>query len=146
MKKRDAINEVTRALTESLRSGANRVGFIVPSTTPDTRATSSSSPAPRDPDFEFVGWQFFALTGPFENEELNNGGDAKLRTPNGTFIGLVWTTTGKLAHRFDFTPLFGPMLYVDVPAPIRAWSDLRPYFESLVPLFEAELREREVPR
>ena len=88
-------------------------------------------------------WQFFTLDGRFGDEELNDGGDAKLRAPNGTLIGLVWTATGKLTHRFDFTPSFGPMLYVDVPAPIRAWSDLRAYFESLAPTLEAELRQHE---
>ena len=141
MKKRDTIDAVRRLLTESLRSGANKVGFVVAPPVSGA-AAEPPLPLPRTPEFEFSGWQFFALDRHFEDEELNDGGDARLRAPDGTHIGLVWTATGKLTHRFDFSSMPMPMLYVDVPLAVSAWSELRPHFEALAPALEAELRSR----
>jgi hypothetical protein len=139
MKKRDAVEAIRGALTKSLRSGAKKVGFVVPE--PGTSAPGAV-PLPRTPDFEFSGWLFFALNGPFEDEPLNDGGDAKLRAPDGSYIGLVWKATGKLSHRFDFDSMYAPMLYVDVPDSVATFAELRPYFEALVPALEADMRGR----
>jgi hypothetical protein len=137
MKRHEALEAVRRALAQQRRSGAVKVGFVVPEREP---ASALVPPEPRAPEFEFSGWQFFALTGAFEDEPLNDGGDATLRAPDGTYIGLVWGATGKLAHRFDFASMQMPVLYVDVPGAVASWAELRPHFEALAPALEAELR------
>jgi hypothetical protein len=68
------------------------------------------------------------------------GGEAILRLPNGTAIRLVWTATGRLAHRFDFTSPSEPILYVEVPAAVASLAELQPQFEALTPALAAELR------
>ena len=139
MKKHEALEAVRRALAQQRRSGAVNVGFVMPER--NEPASAALPPEPRAPEFEFSGWQFFALTGSFEDEPLNDGGDATLRAPDGTYIGLVWGATGKLAHRFDFASMHVPMLYVDVPGAVASWAELRPHFEELAPALEAELRD-----
>jgi len=67
------------------------------------------------------------------------GGEAVLRLPNGTAIRLVWSATGRLAHRFDFTSPSEPILYVEVPA-VASLAELQPHFEALTPALAAELR------
>jgi hypothetical protein len=135
MKKRDAVDAIRRAFAgKDLR----RIRFA--STEPESSA-SSSVPArdERAPEFEVAGWQFFALTSPFEGE-LDESGDAKLRTPDGAYIGLVWDATGESRYEFDFAPAFGPMLYVQVPKAVADWEELRSQLEPLIPLIEAEYR------
>jgi hypothetical protein len=68
------------------------------------------------------------------------GGEATLRLPNGTAIRLVWTATGRLAHRFDFTSPSEPILYMEVPAAVASLAELQPQFEALTPALAAELR------
>jgi hypothetical protein len=142
MKKHEAIEAVRRVLAQQRRSGATTVGLLAPK--PTSEPTSPPvTPETRGPEFEFSGWQFFTITGPFEDEPLNDGGDATLRAPDGTYLGLVWGATGKLAHRFDFTATHIPMLYVDVPSAVASWAELRHHFEALAPALEGELRARE---
>jgi hypothetical protein len=93
----------------------------------------------RGPDFELAGWQFFALDRPFDGG-LDRGGDAKLRSPTGQFIGLVWDATGRSDFKFDFTPNFGPMLYVEVPRAVASYAELRAQFEALIALIDAAYR------
>jgi hypothetical protein len=96
-------------------------------------------PVNRGPDFQLAGWQFFALDRPID-ESPDRGGDAKLRSPTGEFIGLVWDATGRSKFSFDFTPNFGPMLYVEVPRPVTSYAELRTLFEALIPSIEAAYR------
>ena len=137
VKKRDAIEAVKQALsTHRSRSGVVKIGFVG-SDGSDPAPVSAASPAPRAPEFELAGWQFFSKTGLWEDESTD-GGDADFRAPDGTYIGLVWTATGKSKHQFDFTPGFGPMLYVDVPQTVATWQELRLQMEPLVAAIEAE--------
>jgi hypothetical protein len=139
MKKHEALEAVRKALAQQRRFGDTPVAPLHtgPATPPPP---TSAGIAPRTPDFEFCGWQFFALTSKFEDEPLEDGGDAKLRSPDGRWIGLAWSATGSLYHRFDLTNAQVPMLYVDVPASVAKLSDLRPYFEALVPALQAAMR------
>ena len=93
----------------------------------------------RGPDFELAGWQFFALDRPLD-DGLDRGGDAKLRSPTGQFVGLVWDATGRSLFRFDFTPNFGPMLYVEVPQPVASYAELRAQLEALIPSIDSAYR------
>src|SRR5215467_8119676 len=67
------------------------------------------------------------------------GGEEMLRLPNGIAIRLVWAATGRLAHRFNFTSLTEPILFMEVPATVTSLAELRPHFDALVPAFAAEL-------
>src|SRR5579863_5533805 len=96
-------------------------------------------PVNRAPDFELAGWQFFALDRPFDGE-LDSGGDAKLRSPTGQVVGLVWDATGRSQFRFDFTPNFGPMLYVEVPQAVTSYAELRAQFEAIIAPIDAAYR------
>ena len=129
MKKRDAIEIVRKAL-------ANR-----PLSDAEKRSLQEHSYARiRPPEFAFSGWHFVALSGPFDDEPLNDHGDAALRAPDGTHVGLAWTATGKLAHSFDFKSLLKPMLHVDIPAPVASWTELTAHLETLAPALDADLR------
>src|ERR1700747_721839 len=101
MKKREAIEVVRKALAQRHRSGVSKKGSVSAE-----RASESTSERVgtqlQPPEFDFSGWHFVALSGPFEDELVNDAGDAALRAPDGTHIGLAWTATGKLAHHFDF--------------------------------------------
>jgi hypothetical protein len=139
MKKREALDGVVRMLKDAATSGTTRVGFLTEPPKPAV-AVRGALPIPdRQPEFEFSGWQFFAINSAFD-DELNEGGNAFLRAPDGTFVHLVWAATGSLTHRFN--PDSGPMmLYVEVPAPVAAWDELRPHFEFLAPALERDLKD-----
>jgi hypothetical protein len=66
-------------------------------------------------------------------------GDVILRLANGIAVRLIWTTTGRLAHRFDFTSPREPIVHMEVPDPVASWQELQPHFQALVPAFAAEL-------
>jgi hypothetical protein len=143
MKRRDAIEAIQKAfrkLSPRKADGVIRVGFL--STTESSR--SKTVPEPRAPEFEFKGWRFYAKTGLWE-DEATDGGDASVISPDGTVFGLVWTAGTSLHHEFDFTPSFGPMLYVSVPSSVRLWDELRQQFLELVPALDHELRSRAQP-
>src|ERR1700722_2957055 len=130
MKNREAIDAIRNALTESLRSGASRVGVAAPQCASPT-ASKPDPAAQSTPEFEFSGWRFFPLDGPFDAKEPNGGGDAKLQAPDGTIVALVWTTTGKLSHRLDLSNTLGP-IHLEIPSPLKGgqifaltWSRLR---------------------
>jgi len=101
-------------------------------------------PEPCDPDFEFEGLRFYTKTGLWENEATDNG-DATVIAPDGAAFGLVWTSGASLKHEFDFSPSFGPMLYVEVPSSVRIWEDLRQQLLQLVPLLDSGLKSRAQP-
>ena len=68
------------------------------------------------------------------------GGETTWRLSNGTAIRVIWTATGSLAHRFDFTSPSKPILYLEIPATKASWAKLQPHFEALTPALAAELR------
>ena len=139
VKKRDVIEVVKRALARREdRSGSKRIGFVSlqeGDNAPSTRADLN----PQLPEFEVAGWQFFAKTDLWEDAPVTDG-DASFRAPNGKYVGLVWTTTGSLKYQFDFTPAFGPMLYIDVSRSIKTWDDLRIQIEPLMAEIEVEFQ------
>src|SRR5258705_5169280 len=142
MKKHEVNDTVRKALAEHVRLGETKVGFL----TPPSRHVEPVQPAEqRSPEFVFSGWQFFAITGSFEGE-LNDGGDATLCSPDGSLVDLVWAAGGSLSSRFDFNSPPRPMLYVEVPASVAEWHELRPHFESLAPALERELLAHQVPK
>ena len=142
MKKREAIEAARKALAHSVRSGATKKGSVSPERASEP-ASGCIGTQLQPPEFDFSGWHFVALNGPFEDELLNDAGDAALRAPDGTHIGLAWSATGKLAQYFDFKSPSAPMLYVDVPAPVASWSGLRSYLEALAPALDADLLARQ---
>jgi hypothetical protein len=101
-------------------------------------------PEPRDPEFEFKGWRFYTKTGLWE-DEATDGGDATVIAPDGTAFGFVWTAGAPLQHEFDFTPSYGPMLYVQVPSSVWLWEELRQQLVPLVPMLDSELKSRAQP-
>jgi hypothetical protein len=137
VKKRDAIEAVKQALSKDRgRSGVVKIGFVG-SDGSASAPVHAASPTSRTPEFEIGGWQFLSKTGLWEDEPTD-GGDADLRAPDGARIGLVWTVAEKSRYRFDFTPSFGPMLYVDVAQAVTTWQELRLQIEPLVAAIEAE--------
>jgi hypothetical protein len=137
VKKRDAIEAVKQAISEHRgQSGVVKIGFVG-SDGSAPAPVHAASPTRRTPEFEVGGWQFLAKTGLWEDEPTD-GGDADLRAPDGTHIGLVWTAAEQSGYHFDFTPSFGPMLYVDVAQPVTTWHELRLQIEPLVAAIEAE--------
>jgi hypothetical protein len=143
MKRRDAIEAIQKAfqkLSARKAGGETRVDFV----SSTESSYSKTAPEPRDPEFEFEGWRFYAKTG-FWEDEATDGGDASVISPDGTVFCLVWTAGESLHHEFDFTPSFGPMLYLRVPSSVRLWDELRQQFLQLVPALERELRSRAQP-
>ena len=140
MKRDDAIEAVQKAIRKlgSVKTGTvTRVGFLS-ITGPSQPRTM---PEPRDPEFEFNGWRFYAKTGLWEDEATDDG-DASVIAPDGTVFGLAWAAGAPLKHEFDFTPSFGPMLYVHVPSSVGFCEQLRHQLAQLAPMLGAELKSR----
>lgn len=138
MKKDDAITAIQKAFRKlnSEKTGeVTRVGFLSGTVSPQPKIT----PQPRDPEFEFEGWRFYTKTELWEVETTDDG-DASIIAPDGTVFGLAWTAGAPLKYEFDFTPSFGPMLYVWVPSSIRTWEELRQQMLLLVPAMDSDLR------
>jgi hypothetical protein len=143
VKRRDAIELVKTAIGKLVgkEQGPLEVNFV--------SVASAGSPPERlmqesAPEFEFGGWRFYAKTELWDDEPTDDG-DAKVVSPDGTFFGLAWTADGTLSHEFDFSPSFGPMLYVQIPSPVLTWEELRQQLVQLLPALDNELKGRKPP-
>ncbi len=120
MKKRDANNVIREALMKRLSFDDSTAHVVTGQSTKRFR--------------------FDSTTVHLVTRRAVEDGELIVRLSDGVAIRLVWTTTGRLAHRFDFTSPNEPIMYVELPAAAASMAELQSHFETLTPALTAELR------